>query len=144
MKAKRILVINGANLNLTGTREKEIYGSTTLAEIESELVRIGKESGAEVTCFQSNIEGEIINILHSARNNFDGIIINAGAWSHYSYAIRDAIVACGVKTVEVHMSNVFAREEFRRTSVIAPVCVGSIVGLGAYGYYLAAKYLLEA
>lgn len=143
MKAKRILVLNGTNLNLTGTREKEIYGSTNLQEIEAELLRLGKEHGFEVACFQSNIEGEIINALHEARGKCDGIIINAGAWSHYSYAIRDAIVASEIKTIEVHMSNVFAREEFRHKSVLSPVCVGSIVGFGANSYYLALRYFME-
>lgn len=143
MKAKRILVLNGANLNLTGTREKEVYGSTSLQEIEAELVRLGKEHDVEVACSQSNIEGEVINALHQARGKFDGVIINAGAWSHYSYAIRDAIVASEIKTIEVHISNVFSREEFRRTSVLSPVCVGLIVGLGANSYYLALRYFLE-
>ncbi|NLB61548.1 MAG: type II 3-dehydroquinate dehydratase [Clostridiales bacterium] len=143
MNNKRLLVINGANLNLTGTREKEVYGSTSLQEIEAELVRLGKKHDVEVACFQNNIEGEIINALHEARGKFDGVIINAGAWSHYSYAIRDAIVASEIKTIEVHISNIFAREEFRRTSVLSPVCVGSIVGFGAKSYYLALRYFLE-
>jgi 3-dehydroquinate dehydratase-2 len=131
-----VLVIHGPNLNLLGTRDPSIYGSTTLAQIDAELVRRGAASGADVTCVQSNVEGEIVNHVQSAAGSADAIVINPGGYSHTSVAIRDAIDACGVPTIEVHLSNVHARESFRHTSLVAAVCVGQIAGFGAQSYYL--------
>lgn len=139
----KILVINGANLNMTGIREISIYGTKTLSEAENELISYGKANSCEVACFQSNSEGEIINRLHQARDTYDGVIINAGAYSHYSYAIRDAITACELPVIEVHISNVYKREEFRHTSVIAPVCTGYIAGLGMFGYKAALTFFID-
>lgn len=139
----KILVLNGPNLNLTGMREPTHYGSATLDEINSALSEAAASLGIDTVFFQSNHEGDIIDYIHSAIDNFDGIILNAGAFTHYSYAIRDAIAAVKVPTVEVHMSNVHAREEFRHTSVIAPVCIGSIAGFGSFSYHLALAALIE-
>ena len=139
----KILVLNGPNLNLTGMREPTHYGSATLDEIKSALSEAASSLGIDTVFFQSNHEGDIIDYIHSAIDNFDGIILNAGAFTHYSYAIRDAIAAVNVPTVEVHMSNVHAREEFRHTSVIAPVCIGSIAGFGSFSYHLALAALIE-
>lgn len=139
----KILVLNGPNLNLTGLREPTHYGSATLDEINSALSEAAASLGIDTVFFQSNHEGDIIDYIHSAIDNFDGIILNAGAFTHYSYAIRDAIAAVKVPTVEVHMSNVHAREEFRHTSVIAPVCIGSIAGFGSFSYHLALAALIE-
>ncbi len=139
----KILVLNGPNLNLTGMREPTHYGSATLDEINSALYEAASSLGIETVFFQSNHEGDIIDYIHSAIDTFDGIILNAGAFTHYSYAIRDAIAAVKVPTVEVHMSNVHAREEFRHTSVIAPVCIGSIAGFGSFSYHLALAALIE-
>jgi 3-dehydroquinate dehydratase-2 len=139
----KILVLNGPNLNLTGLREPTHYGSATLDEINSALSEAASSLGIETVFFQSNHEGDIIDYIHSAIDTFDGIILNAGAFTHYSYAIRDAIAAVSVPTVEVHMSNVHAREEFRHTSVIAPVCIGSIAGFGSFSYHLALAALIE-
>ena len=132
---KKIFVINGPNLNMLGKREPEIYGAKTLDDINSEL-KI-EFSDFELCFFQSNIEGEIVNFIHSAKDNAEGIVLNAGAYTHYSYAIRDAIASVSLPCVEVHLSNVFKRESFRHESVIAPVCVGSICGFGEKSYYLA-------
>jgi len=131
----KFLFINGVNLNLTGIREPQIYGSETLAEINEQIRSHFKCDECEF--FQSNIEGEICTAIQSAR--CDGIILNAGAYSHYSYAIRDAVASVKIPVVEVHMSNVCSREEFRRTSVIAPVCRGFITGFGKNSYILAAE-----
>ena len=139
----KILVLNGPNLNLTGMREPAHYGSATLDEINSALSEAAASLGIDTVFFQSNHEGDIIDYIHSAIDNFDGIILKAGAITHYSYAIRDAIAAVKVPTVEVHMSNVHAREEFRHTSVIAPVCIGSIAGFGSFSYHLALAALIE-
>ncbi len=117
----KILVIHGPNLNLLGQREPSIYGATALEEINKRLGEYAAAHGAEIQIMQSNHEGEIIDALHRARGWADGIVINAGAYTHYSYAIRDAIAAIGIRTVEVHLSNIHAREPFRHTSVIAPV-----------------------
>lgn len=139
---KKILVINGPNLNLLGRREPEIYGSLTLADIEA---AVDKEmaAAASIEWWQSNHEGEIIDRLHSAAYGagYDGIVLNAGAYTHTSLAIADAIAAIDVPVVEVHLSNVFAREEIRRRSLIAPVCAGSICGFGPKVYALAARAL---
>jgi len=134
---KKILIMNGPNLNLTGLREPLVYGGKTLSEINDGIAEQAARSGLETEFFQSNCEGEIIGALHSAPDRFDGVILNAGAYTHYSYAIRDAIAAISCPVVEVHMSNIHAREEFRRNSVIAPVCAGQICGFGAQGYILA-------
>jgi len=131
-----ILVIHGPNLNLLGQREPGVYGATTLAEINTELVRLGAELGVRVETFQSNHEGAIIDVLHAARGVFNAILINPGAYTHYSIAIRDAIAAVEIPTVEVHLSNVHKREEFRHRSVIAPVAAGQITGFGVDSYYL--------
>ena len=140
---KKILVIHGPNLNLLGEREPGVYGKTNLETLNSNIIERSKEQGLECEIFQSNHEGAIIDKLHSARLNFDGVIINAGAYTHYSYAIRDAISAIKIPCIEVHISNVFAREEFRSKSVIAPVCKGSISGFGLNSYYLAIMALSE-
>ncbi len=136
----KILIANGPNLNLTGTREPEIYGSDTLEKINSEL----KERFPEITFefFQTNSEGQLIDKIQTAAGPmFDGIILNAGALSHYSYALRDAIAAVPKPVVEVHLSQVFAREEFRRRSVISEVCRGTVTGFGKFSYFAAAYAL---
>jgi 3-dehydroquinate dehydratase II len=140
---RRILVVHGPNLNLLGTRQPEIYGRMGLAEIDAAIDRLARERGAEVRCFQSNSEGAIIDALHEARGWADGIVINAGAYTHYSRAIADAVAAVNLPTVEVHLSNIHAREEWRHHSVLGPVVVGSICGLGWRGYVLAVRALLD-
>ena len=138
---KKILVIHGPNLNLLGEREPDVYGDNGIDTLNSNIIDRAKEQGLECEIFQSNHEGAIIDKLHSARKNFDGVIINAGAYTHYSYAIRDAIAAIKIPVVEVHLSNIHSRDEFRHTSVIAPVCVGQISGFGKYSYYMAVDAL---
>lgn len=133
----KIMVMNGPNLNLLGEREPNIYGGDTLASINEELSRNAEKMGYELSFFQSNSEGALIDALHKARLDCAGVILNAGAYTHYSYAIRDAISAIKIPVVEVHLSNVNSRDEFRKTSVIAPVCIGSIAGFGKYSYDLA-------
>ena len=137
MKTGKILVLNGPNLNMVGIREPGIYGNKTLDSINSAISTYG--AGMKLSCdfFQSNSEGEIIDKIHSVFTDYDGCVINAGALTHYSYAVRDAIAAVNKPFIEVHMSNVAAREEFRHTSVIAPVCKGSIAGFGMNSYLLA-------
>lgn len=134
---KRILVIHGPNLDLLGTREPQVYGKTSLAEINRSLKQSAKKSKISLTIAQSNHEGEIVDLIGDARGKFDMIIINPAAYTHTSIAIRDAIAASAVKTIEVHLSNIHAREEFRQTSLIAPVCIGQISGFGAQSYSLA-------
>ena len=138
----KILVINGPNINLTGMREPGIYGSLTLEQINDKIKSKAAANGAECEFFQSNCEGELIDRIQKAIGNTDGIILNAGAYTHYSYALRDCVASCKIPVVEVHMSNIAAREEFRRTSVIAPVCVGQIAGFSYRSYLLALEYLL--
>jgi 3-dehydroquinate dehydratase-2 len=137
---KKILIINGPNLNLLGTREPEIYGKFTLADIENKLKDFAKKIDVEIECFQSNHEGEIVDKIGGAKNNFEGIIINPAAYTHTSVAIRDAISSVGMPVIEVHISNIYSREQFRHNSFIAPVAVGQISGLGIKGYLLALEY----
>ena len=133
----KVLVINGPNLNLLGVREPGVYGSESLEMIETELKQEAARLNITLDCYQSNHEGDIIDALHRAMSEEEGVILNAGALTHYSYALRDAIAAIKIPVIEVHMSNIHAREEFRHTSVIAPVCVGSIAGFGKNSYILA-------
>lgn len=137
----KIFVINGPNLDMLGKREPEIYGADTLESINAELSEYCEKIGVEPTFFQSNSEGALIDFIHSARGNADGIVLNAGAYTHYSIAIRDAISASEVPCVEVHLSNVHKREEFRHKSVISAVCVGVICGFGKDVYRLAVSAL---
>lgn len=137
-----ILVLNGVNLNMTGRRERGVYGVQTLREINERIAAYAAERGVEVKFFQNNNEGELCTAIQSAQGRYDGIILNAGAFTHYSYAIRDAIAAVTIPVVEVHMSNVHAREEFRRNSVLTPVCRGEILGFGADSYILALESFL--
>ncbi len=139
----RILIVNGPNLNLLGYREPSIYGTDTLESINNYISEEAKLLGIECDFFQSNCEGAIIDEIHRVRLSHKGIIINPAAYTHYSYAIRDAISAVMIPCIEVHLSNVHAREEFRSKSVIAPVCKGQIAGFGKYGYILALKGLSE-
>jgi 3-dehydroquinate dehydratase II len=138
----KVLVIQGPNLNLLGMREPEIYGSATLEDIHQELTELAKKFGVEIECFQSNHEGAIIDRIHQAMGEIDGIIINPGAYTHYSIAIRDALSAVRIPAIEVHLSNIHAREEFRHRSIIAPVALGQIAGLGVIGYQLAFQALV--
>jgi len=140
----RILVVNGPNLNLLGKREPEVYGTETLDELNGKLADMAKELGVKVSFFQSNSESEIIDYLHKEGFDANGLIINPGALTHYSYALRDAIAAVEIEAVEVHMSNIYAREEFRRKSVMAPVCTGHLVGFGFYGYAMALSYFADS
>lgn len=139
----KILLLNGPNLNLTGFRESEIYGNETLLEIIGEVRRYVESRESQLDDYQTNHEGDIIDALHSSIGVYDGIILNAGAYTHYSYAIRDAIAACGIPTVEVHMSDIFNREAFRAVSVIQPVCIAQISGKGKQGYIEAAELLIN-
>lgn len=133
----RITLINGPNLNMLGRREPGLYGSKTLNEIEEALARLGGELGVELSCFQSNIEGELVDALQQAGETSDGVILNGGAYTHTSVAVRDAVASIRVPVVEVHLTNPQAREEFRRTSLLAEVCAGSISGFGDESYALA-------
>ena len=143
--AKNILVIHGPNLNLLGVREPEVYGSTTLDEINGSLQVLAHEAGVKLSSFQSNGEGELINHIHEAIDNgIDFIIINPAAYTHTSIALRDALAATGLPFIEVHLSNIFARESFRRESYFSDLALGVISGLGAQGYELALKYALTA
>lgn len=138
----KVLVINGPNMNLLGKREPEAYGSETLEDLEKAVSKEAENLDIEVTFFQSNHEGEIIDTIQTAQeNDVDAIIINPGAFTHYSLAIRDAIKGTGIKAIEVHMSNIHSREEFRSKSVIAPVCMGQISGFGFKGYLAALNIL---
>ena len=139
----KVLVINGPNLNMVGIREKNIYGTVNYSSICNYVYAEAEKLGVQVEIKQSNIEGEIINYIQEAYDNFDGIIINPGAYTHYSYAIYDAVKGIDVPTVEVHLSNIHSREEFRRKSVIAPACMGQIAGFGAYGYIMALMALIN-
>jgi 3-dehydroquinate dehydratase-2 len=136
--AARILVINGPNLNLLGSREKDIYGSRTLSELETELKEAARDLDLEVSFYQSNHEGELIDRIHQAdKENYQVLIINAGALTHYSIALHDALKAISLPAIEVHMSNIYRREEFRHKSYVSPAAVGGIFGFGAMSYHLA-------
>lgn len=139
---RSILILNGPNLNLLGTRQPEVYGPTTLADIEAICYHKAKALGIDIVFAQSNHEGAMIDTLHAARGVHDGIILNAGAYTHTSVALMDAISSIMLPVVELHLSNIHAREEFRRTSFIAPVAIGQICGFGAAGYPLAIDALL--
>lgn len=141
----KFLIINGVNLNLTGLREKSVYGTATLADINAKIAEFCKSNGDEAVFYQSNIEGELVNKLHEAflEKSCDGILLNAGAFTHYSYALRDAIAAIDIPVAEVHISNVHARESFRRESVLSEVCKGVVCGFGAGSYIAAITGLKE-
>ncbi|MDR1453028.1 MAG: type II 3-dehydroquinate dehydratase [Candidatus Margulisbacteria bacterium] len=139
---KRILVVHGPNLNLLGNREKKIYGQTSLASLNKKLAALAQKRRAQIEFYQSNVEGELVNKIQESKKKFDYIILNAGAYTHYSIAIRDAISGVKAKVIEVHLSNIYAREKFRHESVIAPVCLGQIAGFGQDSYRLALEYIL--
>ena len=139
----KILVLHGPNLNLLGTREPEVYGSMALADINDKLIELGRELSVEVTCEQSNHEGALIDILHEARTWANGVVFNPGAYTHTSIALRDAISGIQIPVVEVHLSNVYAREEFRHVSMISAVCKGKITGFGWKSYTLGLRALVE-
>jgi 3-dehydroquinate dehydratase-2 len=138
-----ILLLNGPNLNLLGEREPEIYGKTTLAELEAMVQKRARELGADVRAFQSNHEGELIDELHQSRRWANGVIFNPGAFTHYSYALRDAIVACKLRVVEVHLSDITRREAWRRVSVLEEVCAHRVLGKGTAGYIEALEWLVK-
>ncbi|MEE0845717.1 MAG: type II 3-dehydroquinate dehydratase [Eggerthellaceae bacterium] len=140
---KKFLLLNGPNLNMLGVREPEIYGHDTLDSIEAEVVAYGVERGVQVDCFQSNHEGVLIDKIHEAHWRYDGIVYNPGAHTHYSYALRDAVGSIDTPVVEVHLSDINAREPFRAVSVIEPVCIAQIKGKGKEGYKEAIDVLLE-
>lgn len=141
--SKKVLVINGPNLNMTGIREPQVYGSETLDMINYEIKEYAENLGIECGFFQSNSEGEIIDAIHSVLSDYDGCIINAGAYTHYSFAIADAVRCVKKPFIEVHISNPAAREEFRHFSVLAPVCTGTVAGFGKKSYILAVEALKE-
>lgn len=140
---KKIMIINGPNLNMLGIREPNVYGSQSYSDLEAYIENYAEALNIEATVLQSNSEGEIIDFIHHALGNYDAIIINPGAYTHYSYAIHDALSSVNLPTVEVHLSNIHKREEFRHKSVTAPACIGQICGLGFRGYTLAIDYLTE-
>ena len=139
----KILLIHGPNLNLLGEREPEVYGKVTIEEINQDVKKEADAEGINVEIMQSNHEGDIVDIIGKAKDNFEGIIINPAAYTHTSVAIRDAISAAGIPTIEVHLSNIYSREEFRHTSLVAPVALGQISGFGKYSYILAIKAIAK-
>ncbi len=139
--ATRIRVIHGPNLNLLGRREPQVYGTMTLADLDARLVRLGVELGIEIDCHQRNSEGAIIDLVHEAADSHDALVINPGGYTHTSVAIADALRAVDLPAIEVHLSNVYARETFRHVSLTAPACVGVVMGLGAASYDLAIRHL---
>ena len=145
MNRKKVLLLLGPNLNLVGIREKGVYGVETAADVERQVVEYANALGWDCDVLQSNHEGVIVDEIHEVRERYDGVVLNAGALTHYSYSLRDAIAAVKVPFVETHMSNIYAREEFRHKSVISPVCAGQISGFGKHSYFLALealKYLM--
>lgn len=140
---KRVLVIHGPNINMLGERESSIYGKESFESINQQIMEKAESLGLECEVFHSNIEGNIVSRIQKAKSDYDGIVINAGAYSHYSYAIRDAISTAKIPTIEVHMSNIYNREEFRQKSVLAAVCAGQISGFGKHSYFLALYGLSE-
>ena len=139
----RISVLNGPNLNLLGIREPALYGTTTLRDVEARLIELGRELGVEVECAQHNVEGALVEIIHALRGRVQGVVVNAGAYSHTSLALRDALTGVALPYVEVHVTNVYAREPERRHSMLAPAAVGVVVGLGTHGYELALRGLVH-
>jgi 3-dehydroquinate dehydratase II len=139
----RVLLVNGPNLNLLGTREPDVYGSETLENIVDDLRSFANERNVELTDFQSNSEGALVTAIQEARTNVDGIVLNPGAYTHYSISIRDAIAGIGLPVIETHLSNIHAREAFRRESVLAPVCLGVVAGFGRHSYFVALDALLR-
>ena len=140
----KILVLNGVNLNMLGVREPEIYGRETLEDVNAYIRKMTQDSGVELTFYQSNHEGDLVDQIHMAHTQYDGIVINPGAFTHYSYAIAEALGSVSTPAIEVHISNIHKREEFRHKSVTASSCVGQICGLGKFGYVLAIRALMEA
>lgn len=139
---KSILVLNGPNLNLLGTRQPEVYGTETLDIIQDSCVAYGEKNTVEIVCFQSNHEGALLDEIHAARGKYQGIIINAGAYTHSSIALMDAVFSVEIPTVEVHLSNIHAREEFRHRSYLAKAAIGQICGFGSFGYFMAIDALI--
>lgn len=142
-KQKQFLVLHGPNLNLLGTREPEIYGSMTLTQLNAKIKKFATEQGFKIKTLQSNSEGKLIDTLHACREWADGIVFNPGAYTHYSYALRDAVASIDIPTVEVHLSDIHQREDFRKISVIEPVCIQQICGLGWESYIEGLKILLK-
>ncbi|HUQ46547.1 MAG TPA: type II 3-dehydroquinate dehydratase [Gemmatimonadaceae bacterium] len=139
----RIAVLNGPNLNLLGIREPALYGTATLADVEGRLTSLGHELGVEVECAQDNVEGRLVELVHAMRGRIDGAVVNAGAYTHTSLALRDALTGVAVPFVEVHVTNVYARERERRHSMLASAAIGVVVGLGTHGYELALRGLVH-
>lgn len=139
----RILILNGVNLNLTGTRRPEVYGSETLDDINAQIAQRAQKLGLECDFFQTNFEGELVEALHRARGVYGGVVLNAGAWTHYSYAVHDAVEAIELPVIETHMSDITKREPFRAKSVLSEVCAATVMGLGKGSYFKAVEILAE-